>query len=294
MTLELRSPTDGSPLRREHDGYVDSSGEVFPILEGVPRLVTMSRRAHIDSIAAAYDAVRAAEGRTSTGADYYRALPYADLSGRHVEQWSRRAAAFDLAMDHIGDVDGLDVVDVGAGHGWIASALLRRGAQVLAVDINTGVHDGLAAASFHEPMPEVAQAEATRLPLADRACDLIVLAAAAHYVRPTAMTAEAARVLRPGGRLLIFDSPVFDDAVDGEAMVAAQRDELARFGDVPEFDGPGYWLAGDFAGPFRWSRFELPRHRLAPLRDHWTRRRLGRRPARLPVMIGTRQGEEGP
>ena len=93
---------------------------------------------------------------------------------------------------------------------------------------------------------------------------------------------------------MIFDSPVFDDAVDGEAMVAAQRDELARFGDVPEFDGPGYWLAGDFAGPFRWSRFELPRHRLAPLRDHWTRRRLGRRPARLPVMIGTRQGEEGP
>jgi ubiquinone/menaquinone biosynthesis C-methylase UbiE len=50
------------------------------------------------------------------------------------------------------------------------------------------------------------QASAVRLPLADRSVDWVVSCNSFHYFRdPAACLAEAGRVLRPGGRLVVVD-----------------------------------------------------------------------------------------
>src|SRR5580698_1305003 len=41
-----------------------------------------------------YESIRAAEGRGSTTAGYYLALPYQDLTGVHTSQWALRARTF--------------------------------------------------------------------------------------------------------------------------------------------------------------------------------------------------------
>src|ERR1700761_2661476 len=42
-----------------------------------------------------YELIRSAEGRGSSEAAYYRALPYQDLTGKLEQQWKIRARTFD-------------------------------------------------------------------------------------------------------------------------------------------------------------------------------------------------------
>ena len=94
-------------------------------------------------------------------------------------------------------------LDAACGTGRFAEFLARRGHQVIGVDSSP---DMLARARRRVPDGEFRVAELDRLPLPDDSADVIVCALAlVHVPRLEPVLAEFARVLRPGGDLVISD-----------------------------------------------------------------------------------------
>jgi len=101
-----------------------------------------------------------------------------------------------------------DLVDVGTGTGRMIELLGRQARTALGLDRNPEMlrlarnridASGLASA-------RVQAGDMYALPLPAGACDSLLLHQVLHYAdNPGAVIAEAARVLRPGGRLLVVD-----------------------------------------------------------------------------------------
>lgn len=103
----------------------------------------------------------------------------------------------------LGDVRGAHVLEVGAGAAQCSRWLAARGARAVATDVSGAMlrasrHDGGPAA----PTVPVLQADARSLPFAAASFDVVFTSYGAIPFVPDAarVHAEAARVLRPGGR----------------------------------------------------------------------------------------------
>ncbi len=105
----------------------------------------------------------------------------------------------------LGDLAGLSVLDLGCGDGRLALALARRGAAVLGADAAPSRLAQAAEAARREGLAvRFLAADATALPLAQACCDRVVMVATLCFVaEPLPVFAEIARVLRPGGRLVL-------------------------------------------------------------------------------------------
>jgi ubiquinone/menaquinone biosynthesis C-methylase UbiE len=116
-------------------------------------------------------------------------------------------SAFDLDEPVVKEiVDSLPVgvaLDAACGTGRYAEFLAGRGHRVIGVD---GSPDMLARARTRVPRGEFLLGDLHRLPVADAEVDLVVCALALTHVPALApVLAEFARVLRPGGHLVIAD-----------------------------------------------------------------------------------------
>lgn len=125
--------------------------------------------------------------------------------------WSRTydgpntAFAFDepVIEEILGGLPTGTSLDAACGTGRIAAVLSERGHQVLGVDSSPEMLDR---ARVRVPGGEFRLGELSRLPVADDDVDLVVCCLALTHVpdlRP--VMAEFARVLRPGGNLVISD-----------------------------------------------------------------------------------------
>lgn len=186
-----------------------------------------------------YASHRAAEGRAVHGAEL-EALPYL-RSGPLAQQWSVRARSFDAFLRHVvaprEKGSALDILDLGAGNGWLSHRVARRGHRAVAMDLRSDEIDGLgAAAEFLRKQPGLfccVEASFDELPFADGRFDITLFNASLHYARDLArVLREAARVTRRSGVLAILDSPFYARESDGAAMVAERYTRGdARFGD---------------------------------------------------------------
>lgn len=191
--------------------------------------------AALDLFAREYARHRAEEGRGYCG-EQLLALPYL-RSGPHAGQWKIRARTFDALIarvigpmaEHLGRP--LQLLDLGAGNGWLSYRLALEGHDTFALDIRADNVDGLGAASAFRQRAATMKcivAPFEHVPLPSESVDIALFNASLHYATDLdAVLREAGRVARPGGRIVIVDSPFYDRESDGAAMVAEKRE---RFG----------------------------------------------------------------
>ncbi len=169
---------------------------------------------------------------------------------------------------------------------WLSRRLALR-YRVTALDLDAG-ETGLA--GLDEPSVARVCGDLETLPIRDAAFDVVIAAASLHYsTRHERILAEAARVLRRGGVLILADSPVYSDAASRNR--AWQR-TLSYYQDAGYPD-----LARRYRGLTRseladnpWFRFLTVSPGLGSWRaafDHLVGGLRGRSAgARLPVLFG--------
>jgi SAM-dependent methyltransferase len=182
-----------------------------------------------------YRVIRHAEGRGSDDPAWYRALPFRDLTGRNSAMWQMRAKTWRYferrLLVPIERVAGrpLDILDVGAGNGWMSYRLALRRHRPFAIDIFSDPRDGLRAARHYPTSFPVVEAEFDRLPFPASSFDLAIYNAAIHYSTDYEATlSEARRCLRPSGTIVILDSPVYRRREHGERMAAERHADFER------------------------------------------------------------------
>jgi SAM-dependent methyltransferase len=173
-----------------------------------------------------YATIRHAEGRGSGDPEYYRALPFRDLSGRNADQWRIRARSYQCFERSIlkKATQRLRILDLGAGNGWMSHRLAVLGHDSIALDIFTDPLDGLGAIRHYDARVPAVAAEFDRLPFCDAAFDLVIFNSSLHYSADYRRTLlEALRCLRASGHVIIIDSPVYEAAEHGERMKAERQ-----------------------------------------------------------------------
>jgi SAM-dependent methyltransferase len=174
---------------------------------------------------------------------------WAELYERGRPGWP--AAALDLA----GVPSGARVLDLGAGTGKLTTLLCDCFAEVVAVEPADAMRAVLARRA---PRAEVLAGTAQEVPLADASVDAVFAAQAFHWFDDERGLAEIARVLRPGGVLVLLwnvpAAPWEPSAGAAEAVLLARQP--ADVDHVPlDLGGPragtGWRPAGAEAfGPF--------------------------------------------
>jgi SAM-dependent methyltransferase len=173
-----------------------------------------------------YRYIRHAEGRGSDDSEYYRALPFVDISGRSGAMWAMRARTYSyfaakvLRLKERKEKRPLDILDLGAGNCWLSYRLSLRHHRTLAVDIFSDDRDGLRAARHYPIRFPVVEAEFDHLPFSPGIFDLAIFNASLHYSTDYVKTlSEVRRCLRTGGAVVILDSPIYRLREHGIRMV---------------------------------------------------------------------------
>jgi ArsR family transcriptional regulator len=119
------------------------------------------------------------------------------------EQFGERSALLPL----LGLLDPMWVMaDLGAGTGSLTASVAPFVGRVMSVDGSAAMLEILRARTVHLSNVEVRQGELEALPIDSASVDIAFLAFALHYVvEPWIALAEAGRILKPGGRLIVVD-----------------------------------------------------------------------------------------
>ena len=144
-------------------------------------------------------------------------VPLERIWDKRVEKWHSHvtsAAGFEKILDHLlrlaAPQEADECVDLGAGTGFVTTALAPRVSSVLAVDISAAMAASLLRQATDAGLANVSAevADLTRLSLPASCADLVVSNYALHHLtnpEKRDLVARAAHWLRPGGRLVIAD-----------------------------------------------------------------------------------------
>jgi ubiquinone/menaquinone biosynthesis C-methylase UbiE len=223
-----------------------------------------------------------AEGFASPDPQFARQLPFRDLTGRNRGIWRIRALHYAVIRACLALLPGSRrVLDLGSGNGWLARRLAGAH-QVTAADVDA-TDTGLG--GLDDARVRRLRAELEAIPVADGSFDVVIVAAALHYAGDLfAALGEIARVLRPGGALILADSPIYADPVARHRAWQRTQRYYSEAG-TPQ-------LAGRYRGLTR-TELEGSGHfrffTLSPGFGSW-KALLGRgQGPRLPVLLGFRR-----
>ena len=130
-------------------------------------------------------------------------------------------------------------LDVAAGPGMLSAALLSSVGRAVALDASAGL-------LAHAPEGvETVVGDAVSLPFADGSFDIVTCVNGLHHLDgPDLALAEMARVLAPGGRLVLQDYLADPDPARAERWDEIERLRAADHRRLPFEGEPWSWLAG--------------------------------------------------
>lgn len=168
------------------------------------RLWQIVRDEIVHSAAAEHDLRRthAVLAERSTRSQEFFSTSAGQWDKMRLELFGRRA---DVALLGLLD-ETWGVADLGAGTGAVTQALAPFVSQVIAVDESTAMLSAARKRLHGLSNVDIRNGRLESLPLADAEVDVALLFLVLHYVAdPRVVIAEAARVIKPGGRLLVLD-----------------------------------------------------------------------------------------
>ena len=141
----------------------------------------------------------------------------------------------------LGDVRGLDVLELGCGTAYLSGLLARQGARPVGLDLTPAQLDtaGRCQERFGLVFPLV-EGNAENVPLPDAGFDLVVSEyGASVWCDPGRWVAEAARLLRRGGRLVYLTNSVLATLCVPELEGFAQERLLRPQRELNRVQWPG-------------------------------------------------------
>jgi SAM-dependent methyltransferase len=147
------------------------------------------------------------------------------VPGRSWAAWSR-------ALGQL--LPPLEVADLGCGEGYLTIEAARWAARVIAVDRSETVLERAKGLARRRRVSNVVwkRGELDKLPIKDQAVDVALLSQALHHAQdPGRAVAEAARITKPGGRVLVLDLRMHAEewvrAKLGDRRLGFRDDELS-------------------------------------------------------------------
>jgi ArsR family transcriptional regulator len=241
VSRHLKVLADAGVLERRKEGSwvfltLGDGGRVEPLFALVDDWADAATQASFAADAARTESIRTE--RAEAASRHFAAIAEAwdQIRSLHVAE-SEVERAIDRAL---GKRPLGRLVDVGTGTGRMIELFGPRAAQTIGIDRSSEMlrlaRVKLEAAGIHSSLR---QGDMYALPLADQSADSVIIHQVLHYAHtPAVAIAEAARVLAPGGKLLVID------------FAAHEREELRatdahiRLGFEDEMMGGWFSAAG--------------------------------------------------
>jgi ubiquinone/menaquinone biosynthesis C-methylase UbiE len=155
-----------------------------------------------------------------------------------------------LVFKHVGVVRGKTVLDVGCGTGLYSIRLSEGGADVTAVDISSKMIEmARRKAQVRSQYIWYEQADMAKLPYENRTFDMVVSITALEFAAdPLLALMEMARVLRPGGKLVV--GVLNNDSPWADARREHAKREASIYGAAHFFSSSDLRLLFHRAGTF--------------------------------------------
>jgi SAM-dependent methyltransferase len=162
------------------------------------------------------------------------ATDYAEPGRRNWTQDEPSWGIFSVPESQLGvlpeDLQGLDTIELGCGTGYVSAWLARRGARPVGIDNSAAQLDTARALQreFGLQFPLI-HGNAEEVPAPDASFDLAISEyGASIWCDPYRWIPEAARLLRPGGRLIFLVNSVLAMLTIPDAPDAPATDRLIR------------------------------------------------------------------
>lgn len=208
VSRHLKILSDAGVLERRKEGswvFLTLTGpaSVEPIFDLVDAWADPATRAWFASDAARIETIRADRAEAANRYFAGHAEVWDQIRSMHVaESEVERAIDRALPRQSLGRL-----VDIGTGTGRMIELFGPRASQAIGIDRSSEMlrlaRVKLEAAGIHSSLR---QGDMYALPLADQSADTVVIHQVLHYAHsPATAIAEAARVLAPGGTLLVID-----------------------------------------------------------------------------------------
>jgi ArsR family transcriptional regulator len=205
MSRHLKTLADGDWVTSRREGTSRYYGAVTPEQPAARRLWQLLREQVTATPAADHDArrVRTVIARRQTASQRF----FESAAGR----WDKLREDLFGRASHLQALAGLlddrwIVGDLGCGTGQLAAALAPFVARVIAVDRSADMLQAARRRLREWANVDIRRGDLEALPIQNEALDAATLVLVLHHVPdPSAVLADVARVLRPGGRLLLAD-----------------------------------------------------------------------------------------
>ncbi len=243
--LVLPGPDTGGDI----EAHCAGCGAAYPRIDGIWQMLTPAEQELYRSFLEGYPRLRRREGWERDEA-YFLSLPNVPRDDPAAFVWGirkRSLAVLDRLLAQEARTKGTGAetwaLDLGAGNGWLSRHLTHRGYRTVALDLTVAGLDSLAGAQLYIEHEHIwlgrVQASMSRPPFADNTFTLCAISAALHYANEEETLRSAYRVLKPGGLLVITDSPVYTNVEAGRAMAAEREAQIETLLGTPPPDLPG-------------------------------------------------------